>query len=64
MRRVIAPALLAVFVLVGSTADAGFGLFVKFGRFTPYIETRNITSNNNYLIFSAGLAYSFGKLQD
>ena len=27
MRRVIAPALLAVFVLVGSTADAGFGLF-------------------------------------
>ena len=27
MRRVIAPALLAVFVLVGSSADAGFGLF-------------------------------------
>lgn len=27
MRRVIAPALLAVFVFAGSSADAGFGLF-------------------------------------
>lgn len=27
MRRVIAPALLAVFVLISSSADAGFGLF-------------------------------------
>lgn len=31
MRRVIAPALLAVFVLFSSSADAGFGLFGRLG---------------------------------
>jgi len=40
----------------------GFGAFYKMGHFMPYIESRNVTSgSSNYLIFSAGLAYSFGK---
>jgi len=42
--------------------NAGFGAFYKLGHFMPYIETRTVASgSSNYLIFSVGLAYSFGK---
>lgn len=43
----------------------GFGTFYKMGHFMPYGEMRNVSSgSSNYLIFSVGLAYSFGKLND
>ena len=44
--------------------NAGFGAFYKIGHFMPYIESRNISSGSNYLIFTVGIAYSFGKLSD
>ena len=45
--------------------NAGFGLYHEFGRFRPYVETRTIASGSNYyMMYAAGLAYSFGKLED
>jgi opacity protein-like surface antigen len=41
--------------------NAGFGVFYKMGRFTPYVESRSIYNRVNYLVFTGGLAYSFGK---
>lgn len=39
----------------------GGGFSYRLGRFTPYIESRGVVSNNAFVIHSAGLQYSFGK---
>ena len=37
----------------------GFGMAYHLGHFSPYLESRSIVSNNSYLLFSAGVLYSF-----
>ncbi|HAW51527.1 MAG TPA: hypothetical protein DCX54_04235 [Flavobacteriales bacterium] len=39
----------------------GGGFSYRIGRFTPYLESRGVVSNNAFVIHSFGLQYSFGK---
>ena len=45
--------------------NAGFGASYIVGHFVPYIESRSILSgSSSYLLFTAGLAYSFGRQEN
>ena len=43
--------------------NAGFGASYEMGRFRPYIESTSVITVQSFLIYSAGLSYSFGKTE-
>ena len=41
--------------------NIGFGVSYQMGRFRPYLESTSVLNYNSFLVYAAGLSYSFGK---